>query len=195
MTAATRLLSYKAFRIPYLNWNSAPLGVLVLGGVGVIYFFCMVLAPGTYYWPDPTTYGGSPPLATRSGWLALACLPFVFATAGKSNLITLVTGISHEKLQVFHRWIAYAFFVCSLLHTFPFIIHDREVGGLHESWNGSLFYWTGVVALLAQAYLTFASISPLRNMAYEWFKFSHFLAALIFVLFLFFHCDFILTSW
>jgi thiosulfate reductase cytochrome b subunit len=32
-------------------------------------------------------------------------------------------------------------------------------------------------------------------MGYEWFKFSHFVAALIFVLFLFFHCDHTLTSW
>lgn len=31
-------------------------------------------------------------------------------------------------------------------------------------------------------------------MGYEWFKFSHFLAALIFTLFFFFHCDFTLTS-
>jgi thiosulfate reductase cytochrome b subunit len=32
-------------------------------------------------------------------------------------------------------------------------------------------------------------------MGYEWFKFSHFVAALIFVLFLFFHCDHTLSSW
>lgn len=32
-------------------------------------------------------------------------------------------------------------------------------------------------------------------MCYEWFKFSHFLAALVFILFFFFHCDFRLSSW
>jgi hypothetical protein len=32
-------------------------------------------------------------------------------------------------------------------------------------------------------------------MSYEWFKFSHFLAALVFVLFLFFHCDHTLSAW
>lgn len=90
-------------------------------------------------------------------------MPFVFATAGKSNLITLFIGVSHEKLQVFHRWIAYAFFVTALLHTFPFIVVNIQNGIMVESWNGSLFYWTGVVALIAQAYLTFASMSPLRS--------------------------------
>ncbi|KAK3069639.1 hypothetical protein LTR53_011862 [Teratosphaeriaceae sp. CCFEE 6253] len=62
-------------------------------------------------------------------------------------------------------------------------------------WHTNFDYWTGVVALLAQAWLTFASISPLRNMSYEWFKFSHFVAALVFMLFLFFHCSYTLSSW
>lgn len=89
-------------------------------------------------------------------------MPFVFATAGKSNFITLVTGVSHEKLQIFHRWISYAFFVTALVHTFPFIVYNIKTGTMVESWNTLVFYWTGVVALLAQAWLTFASLSPLR---------------------------------
>lgn len=36
----------------------------------------MDLAPKPYYWPDEK-FGGSPPLGTRSGWLALGCMPFV----------------------------------------------------------------------------------------------------------------------
>ena len=164
VTGLTRYLSYRAFRIPSLNWNSAPLGVLLLAFVGVIYFFCMTLAPKPYYWPNTETvnFGNSPPIATRSGWLSIACMPFVFATAGKSNLITLCTGISHEKLQVFHRWIAYAFFITALVHTFPFIVYHMKMGDMAMEWNSSQFYWTGTLALLAQGWLTFASFGPLR---------------------------------
>lgn len=36
----------------------------------------MDLAPGVYYWSSEL-YGHSPALATRSGWMALACMPFV----------------------------------------------------------------------------------------------------------------------
>ncbi|KAK5169355.1 uncharacterized protein LTR77_005330 [Saxophila tyrrhenica] len=196
-TALYRYLSYRSFRIPALNWNSAPLGVLALGAIGTIYFMCMTLAPKPFYWPntDKVDYGSSPPLATRSGWLSLGCMPFVFATAGKSNFISAVTGVSHEKLQVFHRWISYAFFITALLHTFPFIVYNFKTGTMKESWNTSVFYWTGVVALIAQGWLTFASFGPFRKWSYEFFKFSHFLAALIFMLFLFFHCDYTLSSW
>ncbi|KXS99408.1 hypothetical protein AC578_8131 [Pseudocercospora eumusae] len=195
--ACSRFLSYKTFRISSLNWNSAPIGILSLGAIGAIYFFCMTLLPKPYYWPNTQTinFGSSPPIATRSGWLSLACMPFVFATAGKSNFITALTGVSHEKLQVFHRWISYAFFVTALLHTFPFIVYNIETGTMKASWDALVFYWTGVVALIAQAWLTFASLGPLRALCYEWFKVSHFVAALVFVLFLFFHCDHTLTSW
>ena len=159
-----RYLSYRAFRISALNWNSAPVGVLMLGVLGAIYFFSMTLGPKPYYWPNTMTvnYGDSPAIATRSGWLSIACMPFIFATAGKSNFITAVTGISHEKLQVFHRWISYAFLVTALVHTFPFIVYHIKMGDMVMQWKTSSFYWTGVAALVPQCYLTFASFSPLR---------------------------------
>lgn len=60
------------------------------------------LGPKPYYWPNTKTvsYGGSPPLATRTGWMAVALLPFVVALSSKANCITALTGVPHEKLQV-----------------------------------------------------------------------------------------------
>ncbi|KPA35363.1 ferric cupric reductase transmembrane component 7, partial [Fusarium langsethiae] len=116
LIAIIRYMSYRGFHVTSLGFSLAPVGVLLLGLVGAIFFFCMDLIPQPYYWPS-LDFGGSPPLGTRSGWLALGCMPFVFATATKTNWITLLTGVSHERLQVFHRWIAYAFFILALLHT------------------------------------------------------------------------------
>ncbi|KAI9740304.1 MAG: hypothetical protein M1834_004882 [Cirrosporium novae-zelandiae] len=95
--------------------------------------------------------------------MALACVPFILALATKANMITVVTSVSHEKLQVFHRWVAWAMFVLALVHTFPFIVNDVSNGNMMEQWRASIVYWTGVIALLAQAYLTFMSIGPLRD--------------------------------
>ena len=49
------------------------------------------------------------------------------ATASKANWITLLTGVTHEKLQVFHRWISYAFLILALMHTFPFIVSQVRI--------------------------------------------------------------------
>lgn len=39
----------------------------------------MTLGPKPYYWPNTKelSYGSSPPIATRTGWMALALLPLV----------------------------------------------------------------------------------------------------------------------
>ena len=86
------------------------------------------------------------------------------ATASKANWITLFTRVSYERLQVFHRWISYAFFILALLHTFPFIVYHIRWHDMEEHFASNLvFYWTGIVALLFQAWLTFASHSTIRS--------------------------------
>ncbi|KAF3072753.1 Ferric/cupric reductase transmembrane component 7 [Trichoderma lentiforme] len=165
LVAVVRYLSYRGFHVKSLKWNSAPVGILLLGLVGAIFFFCMDLIPQPYYWSSKI-YGNSPALATRSGWLSLACMPFIFATASKSNWITLFTGVSYERLQVFHRWISYAFFVLALMHTFPFIVYHIRFNDMQHHFSSNLvFYWTGIVALIFQAWLTFASHSTIRWVA------------------------------
>lgn len=82
--------------------------------------------------------------------------------ASKNNFITVLTGISHEKLQVYHRWTSYAMFVLALIHTFPFIVFHIWKGDMMMQWRTSVVYWTGVAALIPQAWLTFMSVGPIR---------------------------------
>lgn len=39
----------------------------------------MTLGPKPYYWPNTMeiSFGSSPPIATRAGFMALACMPFL----------------------------------------------------------------------------------------------------------------------
>jgi hypothetical protein len=74
---------------------------------------------------------GSPPLAIRTGLMAFACTPILIALAGKANIVTLLTGISHERLNVIHRWVAWMSLVLSGLHGFPFF--------MQSSWEGSFY--------------------------------------------------------
>jgi hypothetical protein len=54
--------------------------------------------------------------------MAIACVPIVVALAGKANLVTLFTGISHERLNVLHRWVAWISFGLSLIHSISYFI-------------------------------------------------------------------------
>jgi ferric-chelate reductase len=54
---------------------------------------------------------------------------------------------------------------------------------------------TGVIALLAQTWLTLFSIPWIRDRYYEFFKAGHYIAAMVFVVFFFIHCDFRMSSW
>ncbi|CAK7214557.1 hypothetical protein SCUCBS95973_002187 [Sporothrix curviconia] len=197
--AAVRALSYpKAARFRAFGSSSPSWGVCLLGASGAAFFLGCVLGPQPYYWPNTATvhYGDSPPLATRSGYLALGCMPFILIFGSKANLVTAVTGVAPEKLIIFHLMAAWGMFVLALVHTFPFIVYNASVpGSLAENWNASAQWPTGVVALVAQAGLTFLSLPFIRHRAYEVFKGLHFALALIFVVFLFIHCDYTLTSW
>lgn len=122
----------------------------------------MTLIPQPYYWPTDADYGSSPPLATRTGWMALALLPFVLALSAKANMISALTGIPYEKLQVFHHWTSYAMFVLALIHTFPFIVYNKREGEMVMEWKTDVVYWTGVGAIIPQAYLTFMSVPFIR---------------------------------
>jgi ferric-chelate reductase len=139
----------------------------------------MTLGPKPYYWPTDANYGSSPPIATRAGWMALALLPFVLyvltfsfsyghianlpsVLSAKANMVSALTGIPPEKLQVFHHWTSYAMFVLALVHTFPYIIFHIRKGDMVKQWKTSVVYWTGIPALLSQTYLTVMSLPPIR---------------------------------
>lgn len=58
-------------------------------------------------------------------------------------------------------------FVLALIHTFPFIVHHMWLGDIVTAWNSGGLWVTGVVALIAQAWLTFFSIRWLRYGFYK----------------------------
>ncbi|KAK9900673.1 hypothetical protein P389DRAFT_166125 [Cystobasidium minutum MCA 4210] len=190
--ALGRWLAIKQFRIP--GWSSVSIGnCLILAGLG-LFFLLMTVVPQPYYWPE-IGWAHSPPLGTRTGWMALALLPFLITLASKRNPIAVLTGLSHERLQLFHRWCAFFMLLLGLIHTFAFVRYNAKAGTSQMMWSMSSSYWTGVAMLVPQIWLTFMSVAPIRNKYYEFFKMSHRTVAAIFTVFFFLHCGWTLTSW
>ncbi|KAF8244418.1 hypothetical protein K440DRAFT_14090 [Wilcoxina mikolae CBS 423.85] len=145
---------------------------------------------------------GAPPLAIRTGLMAFACIPILVALAGKANLVTLLTGISHEKLNVVHRWVAWMSFGLSLVHTIPFFVASYHDGGYAEvreefyvdAMRGSNEY-SGAPPLAILLGLCIFSLQPIRNRFYESFYLVHILLAITYVGLLFWHANNQLDSW
>jgi hypothetical protein len=128
------------------------LGVTVIVAAALLLGVLYSCLPQPLFWKS-ITYG-SPPLAIRSGMLAVALMPWIVALATKANLISMVTGISHERLNVLHRWAAYICLVLSILHTVPFYVTPVWEKGarqvfqqLFKQQQGVYIYGTGMYTL------------------------------------------------
>ncbi|KAF2116532.1 metalloreductase-like protein transmembrane component [Lophiotrema nucula] len=163
--------------------------------VGILYS----TIPQPLFWAS-IAYG-SPPLAVRSGMLAVALVPWIVALSMKANLISLITGIGHERLNVLHRWGAYLCLVLSVIHTVPFYITPVwEKGARHVfesffSQSGFYAYGTGIAALVPLGFLCIHSLEPFRHRMYELFVSLHVPVAIVFLAMMFWHCHNYLTSW
>jgi hypothetical protein len=90
LVAAIRYLAYRGFHIRACSWNSAPIGVLLLGLIGTVFFFCKCLVSTwwgselmslwVWFWLPSHTTGQISCLVDRhhsqlglAGWLSHVC--------------------------------------------------------------------------------------------------------------------------
>jgi predicted ferric reductase len=191
--------------VPELKWKKktvlsfpslAVIGILIIA-TAFVTLYCFL--PQPLYWQS--IQFGSPPLAIRAGMIAVAMTPWIVATSMKANLISMITGIGHERLGVFHRWGGYLCLFLSLVHTIPFYIQPVwDNGGmavyqkLFPSGSG-VVYGTGIACLVPLGWLCVGSLPIIRSIAYELFVTLHIPVAMVYVGLLFWHCHNYLTSW
>ncbi|KAF7518766.1 hypothetical protein PCG10_010543 [Penicillium crustosum] len=174
------------------------LGVTAIVLIAFIFvtLYCFVPQP-LYYWSIAL---GSPPLAIRAGMLAVAMIPWIVALSTKANFITMMTGLSPERLNGLHRWSAYICLFLSLIHMVPFYITPIWEDGALVNYSIGIpphayVYGTGIAALVPLLVLCIHSLPIFRNWMYELFVFVHIPVSYIFVAMLFWHTRNYLSSW
>ncbi|KAF4574850.1 Ferric/Cupric Reductase Transmembrane Component [Pleurotus pulmonarius] len=171
-----------AFKIVAFRW-SIPIGpqatmsvaelTFILGYITVIFVreFVETRDLSPTFWQD------------RAAHLASCQVPLIIALAGKNNIISLLTGVSHERLNVLHRAAARTCFVLAWIH-----VISRASRGLGARSDFSHNWMVaGAVALVAFTLATFISFRPIRNAAFEFFLVSHIVLIAIFVICGYFH--------
>ncbi|KAI0347380.1 hypothetical protein BDW22DRAFT_1404940 [Trametopsis cervina] len=105
----------------------------------------------------------------RAAHLASCQLPLIVALAGKNNIISFFTGVSHEKLNILHRAAARTCLLFIWIHAIT-----RASSGLPQKFDFTHAWirW-GAVGLVAFTLATIFSIRPIRNAFFEFFLITH----------------------
>ncbi|KAF8512481.1 ferric reductase NAD binding domain-containing protein [Gautieria morchelliformis] len=121
--------------------------------------------------------------ANRAGTLAASQTPLIVALAGKNNIISLLTGISYEKLNIVHRGVARAVMLLVWIHTAARI----KAGLVGDQSLSQVYIQAGILAMVAYTLLMAIGLRPVRQAAYEFFYYSHTILALIMLFGAYFH--------
>ncbi|KAF4124479.1 Ferric reductase NAD binding domain [Geosmithia morbida] len=185
------------FRKYRLTFSSPAVLTCALVATVFVTLYCFLQQP--LYWQS--IQFGSPPLAIRSGMIAVALTPWIVATSMKANLLTVVTGIGPERLNVLHRWLGYLCLFLTLVHCVPFYVQPVWDDGGMEVFQrlfpggSGIIYGTGIACLVPLCWLCVASLPYVRRVAYEAFVLLHVPVGAAYVGLLFWHTKNYLMSW
>ncbi|KAI2627282.1 ferric reductase NAD binding domain-containing protein [Hypomontagnella submonticulosa] len=196
--ALFRMVNYRHFKGRVADYFAFPsLGSLAFIAITSLFLLLLTFLIHPYY-RGRRGYG-SPPLAVRTGLMAQALTPIIVALAGKVNFITMLTGISHEKLNIFHRWVSYMCLFLSIVHTVPFIVQPLREGGpeaLRKQYYkpGGMEY-TGTPPLGILVGIVVLSIPWIRHRFYNLFYRLHIPMYVVYLGLLFWHSKQEKDSW
>lgn len=198
ITAICRYIGYRrlpSFVTKYTIFPSS-VGIVLYVLAGLLFLLCICFIP--HFWYRTCFKFGSPPMAVRAGLISNALTPVIFALSGKVNVVTALTGVSYEKLNIFHSASAWTSFLFAWIHAVPFLVQPVWEGGygwLNHFFTTSIYDISGTVATILLAILCLCSLGTIRENFYEVFLHVHWPTAIAYLGVLFWHDDQALESW
>lgn len=115
----------------------------------------------------------------RAAWVSVTQLPLIYILSGKANLITIFTGISYERLNWLHRWVARTIFLTVIVHWSYFFTEwsIADFVKLELKWMPMVKYGFGAWATLGWMVIT--GFGFFRNLSYELWFLQHLAAAMV----------------
>ncbi|MCJ1310949.1 hypothetical protein MMC25_004618 [Agyrium rufum] len=123
----------------------------------------------------------------RAAWISVTQVPFIVLLSCKLNPISILTGISYERLNWFHRWAARTLFFTIIVH-WSFFFREWYIANFVQLEIGMMpmvKFGFGTWAVLGWTIIT--SWGYFRGMSYEIFVLQHLTAAGIFLWLLYSH--------
>ena len=126
-------------------------------------------------------------LGVRAAWLAVAQVPLLILLAGKNNLIGLVSGVSYERLNVIHRWVARVLLFLVLLHVIFLHLAWNAYGLRQLEYSTDSCIPTGFATAIILLWMNLSTLAPFRNLSYEFFVVQHIITFFGFIVAVMYH--------
>ncbi|KAG2078953.1 iron reductase [Suillus decipiens] len=115
--------------------------------------------------------------SNRTAILACSQFPIITALGTKNNFVSLITGISYDRLNYIHRMMARTCFMLLCVHVAGEMIwFPSSFATLNQDWVRA-----GIIAMVAFLILILVSLRPVRSGVYELFFYIHFVGVMMFL--------------
>jgi ferric-chelate reductase len=126
-------------------------------------------------------------IGVRAAWLAVAQVPLLILLVGKNNLISLITGVSYERLNVLHRWVSRVLLLLATIHFGSQSYGWNKYGVMQLEWQTDTCPPTGIAAYALLLWLNLSTLAPFRHFSYEFFVVQHIITFFGFIIAVMYH--------
>lgn len=174
LTTSFRAVAYR-WKVPLGDWHHMN-GLTVFTAIAYMTVL-FTLSFSSAHHNDPNLWANRVSHVTSLQWT------FVVALSGKNNIISALTGIGYEKLNIMHRIAARSVLVVAWGHGFG-RIRIRLIGP--DSMK-EVHHLLGLVSGIAYLFVFFLSLRPVRKWAYDFFLPVHIVLVLLTIISGYYH--------
>lgn len=156
-----------------------PLGRIIV----ILTYWAILLA---FLWTDVILTPSSPiygykweKVAFRAAWISVSQVPLIYCLSCKFNVISLLTGISYERLNWLHRWSALTLFLTVIVH-WSFFFEEWSIANfvsMELSMMPMVKYGFGAWSVVG--WMVLSGWGFFRELNYELFVLQHIVAAYV----------------
>lgn len=123
----------------------------------------------------------------RAAWVTVTQIPFIFLLSCKFNPISILTGISYERLNWLHRWTARTVFLTAIVHWTFFFQEWVEADFVELQMEMMPMVKYGFGAWGVITWMVLSGFGYFRALSYELFVVQHIVAAAVLLWLVFIH--------
>lgn len=131
----------------------------------------------------------------RTGFITICQLPLLFLLAGKRNIIGALIGSSYERINWLHRWASRCFLLTATIHMAYWFADWAPYGYIGTKIRTDPITKHGVIAWAILLWITFSSMTPIRELSYELFVVQHIISFAGFIGMVYLHVPAEVRQW